>query len=96
MGRPKGSKNKPKLDVPVIGAGQGVNVKQLGSIEDYLIDLLNQKYAKRVMQKMNTEWEKLTIERGSEPGASEYEWMVKRALEIHRELNITPGKEKAV
>lgn len=65
------------------------------NIEDYLVDMINQKYAKRVMQKMNTEWEKLTLERGSDPGGKEYEWMVKRALDIHRGMNVTPEGEKA-
>jgi hypothetical protein len=63
------------------------------SVEDYLIDLINQKYARRVFQKMNTEWEKLTMEHGSEPGLKEYDWMKKRALEIHNQLNVTPAEE---
>lgn len=67
-------------------------MKAVTSIEDYLLDMINQKYAKRVMQKMNTEWEKLTIEKGSEPNVTEYDWMVKRAMEIHRSLNVSPGQ----
>lgn len=70
-------------------------MKAVGTVEDYLIDLVNQKYAKRVFQKMNTEWEKLTIAHGSEPDVTEYDWMVKRALEIHRSLNVSPAKGKA-
>jgi len=64
------------------------------SIEDYIVDSLNQKYAKRVIQKMNTEYEKLTMEHGSEPNVKEYEWMVKRAMEIHRDMNVTPELEE--
>ena len=55
------------------------------SVEDYLIDRINQKYAGRIFQKLNTEWEKLGMQ-GAEPGVTEYEHMVKRALEIHRQL----------
>lgn len=58
------------------------------SVESFLIEMVNQKYAKRVFQKMNTEWEALTIEHGSEPGIKEYEWMLGKALAIHRELNV--------
>lgn len=60
------------------------------SVEDYLIDMVNAKYARRVMQKMNTEYERLTIERGSEPGVKEYEWMLKKAMDIHKQLNLSP------
>ena len=59
------------------------------SVEDYLVDYINQKYAKRVMQKMNTEYERLTLEHGSEPGKKEYEWMIDKALAIHRQLNLS-------
>lgn len=64
------------------------------SIEEYLIDLINQKYAKRVFQQMNTDFERLTLERGSDPSAKEYEWMVNRALEIHRQLNVGETDEE--
>jgi hypothetical protein len=62
------------------------------SIEEYLVDRINKKYAERVFRKVNTEWERLLME-GSEPGKTEYEWMLKRAMEIHRQLN-TPVPEK--
>ena len=62
------------------------------SIEEYLVDRINKKYAERVFRKVNTEWEKILME-GSEPGKTEYDWMVKRAMEIHRQLN-TPVPEK--
>ncbi len=62
-------------------------------IEEYLIDMVDQKYAKRVFQKMNTEYERLTLEHGSNPSLKEYEWMVKKALEIHRNMNVTPELE---
>ena len=61
--------------------------KELKSVEDYLIEKLNAKYAQRVFQKINTEWERLTMEAGSEPNIKEYDWMVKRAIEIHRKMN---------
>jgi hypothetical protein len=72
-------------------------MKQGMAVEEYLIDLINQKYAKRVFQKMNTEWERLTIEHGSEPGVKEYDWMVKKAMEIHRDLNVSgPGEKEKI
>lgn len=55
------------------------------SVEDFLIEKLNAKYAQRIFQKLNTEWERLIIEGKTEPGYKEYEWMVKRALELHRD-----------
>jgi hypothetical protein len=61
--------------------------RDIKSVEDYLIEKLNAKYAQRVFQKINTEYEKLTMEMGSEPNIKEYDWMVNRALEIHREMN---------
>jgi len=62
------------------------------SVEDYLIDRINQKYAGRIFQKLNTEWEKLGMQ-GAEPGVTEYEHMVKRALEIHRQLTTVPDEK---
>ena len=61
------------------------------SIEDYLEDMINQKYAKRVFQIMNTEHERIFLDLGKNPDYREYEWMKKRALEIHRETNTAPG-----
>lgn len=58
------------------------------SIEDYLIDLINQKYAKRVFSQLATEHEKKYLEMGADPDYREYEWMVARALEIHKALNL--------
>ena len=63
------------------------------SVEDYLIDRINQKYAGRIFQKLNTEWEKLGMQ-GNEPGVTEYEHMVKRALEIHRQLTTNVPDKK--
>lgn len=58
------------------------------SIEDYLIDLINQKYAKRVFSMLTTEHEKKFLDLGENPNYREYEWMIQRALEIHRQLNV--------
>lgn len=68
-------------------------MKKATSIEEYLIDYINQKYAKRVMQQLNTEFERRTLQYGSDPSAKEYEWMVDRALEIHRNLNKSPVED---
>ena len=64
-------------------------------VEEYLIELINQKYAKRVFSQMNTEHERAFLLAGSEPSAKEYEWMVKRAMEIHRSLNTSKGEDDA-
>ena len=61
--------------------------RNIKSVEDYLIEKLNAEYAQRVFQKINTEYEKLTMEMGSDPNIKEYDWMVNRALEIHRKMN---------
>jgi hypothetical protein len=58
------------------------------TIEDYLIDLINQKYAKRVFSQLVTEHEKKYLELGQDPDYREYDWMVNRALEIHKALNL--------
>jgi len=69
------------------------------SVEAFLIEKLNAKYAMRIFQKINTEWENLVIRGQAEPGVTEYEWMVKRALEIHRGIiggdKEVTGEEKA-
>ena len=65
------------------------------SIEDYLIDMINQKYAKRVFSQLATDHEREFLLAGRDPDAKEYEWMVTRALEIHRNLNVNEGKEDA-
>ena len=63
------------------------------SIEDYLIDSLNKKYAGRIFRKVNTEWEKQM--EGKDPNIAEYEWMVKRALELHNKINVSnPEKQE--
>ena len=53
-------------------------------VEDYLMDYLNAKYAKRIFQVLNTEYEGVMIERGDNLWKGEYEWMVNRALELYR------------
>jgi succinate dehydrogenase flavin-adding protein (antitoxin of CptAB toxin-antitoxin module) len=58
------------------------------SIEDYILDMINQRYAKRVFSQLATEHERNFVDLGKDPDHKEYEWMVKRALEIHRALNI--------
>jgi len=62
------------------------------SIEDYLMDMINQRYAKRVFAKVATEHEKQFKDLGKDPSYREYEWMVNRALEIHKQLNTSPDK----
>ena len=71
--------------------GGNVDKRRLSNIEKYLVDMIDQKYARRIFQKMNTEWERLTLEHGSEPSMKEYEWMVRKALSIHRDVNLTKG-----
>ena len=61
---------------------KGLDVK---TVEDFLVEKLNAKYAQRIFQKINTEWERLIMQGKTEPGRSEYEWMVKRAMELHKE-----------
>lgn len=66
------------------------------TVEDYLIDAINKKYAARIFRKVNTEWERLGMD-GKEPGKTEYEWMVERVIEIHRQLNTTvPEKQEDI
>lgn len=60
-------------------------------IEDYLLDMINQRYAKRVFQIMATEHEQQFLDLGKNPDYREYEWMKRRALEIHRATNLSPG-----
>lgn len=60
---------------------------EMRTVEDYLIDIIRQKYAKRVLSKLNTEYERLFIDAGKAPDIGEYNWMVKRVLEINREMN---------
>ena len=62
------------------------------SVEDYLIDRINQKYAGRIFQKLNTEWEKIGMQGGT-PGVTEYEHMLARALELHRRLTSVPDEK---
>lgn len=66
------------------------------SIEDYLIDMINQRYAKRVFAKLATEHERQFMNLGKDPNYREYEWMINRALEIHKRLNTTeaPGENE--
>ena len=65
------------------------------SIEDYLIDSLNKKYAGRIFRKVNTEFEKQM--EGRDPSKTEYEWMVARALELHNQINKgNPEKQEEV
>lgn len=54
-------------------------------IEQYIMDWLYKKYASRVISKLNTEWENY-LSQGKTPGVSEFKYMKKRALEIHREV----------
>ena len=61
------------------------------SVEDYLVDKINQKYAARIFRKLNTEWEQ-AIDEGTLLGKTEYEWVMNRAMEIHSQL--TTPKEK--
>jgi len=61
------------------------------SVEDYLVDKINQKYAARIFRKLNTEWEQL-IDNGTQLGKTEYEWVMDRAMEIHGQL--TTPKDK--
>ena len=65
------------------------------NIEEYLIDLINQKYAKRVFSQVATEHETQFLDLGKTPNRKEYEWMVARAIAIHREMNITEGEDDA-
>ena len=65
------------------------------SIEEYLVDLINQRYAKRVFSQVATEHERQFEDLGKQPNYKEYEWMVNRAMEIHREQNITEGEDNA-
>ncbi len=58
------------------------------TVEDYLIDMINAKYARRIMSQLVTEHERKFMELGKDPDHREYEWMVKRALEIHRAMNV--------
>lgn len=53
------------------------------SIENYILDWIDKKYAGRIISNLNTEWENM-ITTGRDPGKDEYEYMVRRALEIHR------------
>lgn len=64
------------------------------SIEDYLMDMINQRYARRVFSKLATEHEKNFMDLGKNPDYKEYEWMVARAMEIHRTLNMKDGKNE--
>ena len=61
----------------------------LTGVERYLVNWVDDKYAKRIIGIMNTEWEfalgKLP------PGIGEYEYMRNRILEIHREINTSKG-----
>lgn len=59
------------------------------TVEDYLIDKINQKYAARLFRRLNTEWEQ-RIDEGGDFGKTEYEWVMDRAMEIHHQLTKTP------
>ena len=72
-------------------AGDVPKGEEMTSVEDYLVDKINQKYAARIFRKLNTEWEQL-IDEGTQLGKTEYEWVMDRAMEIHSQL--TTPKEK--
>ena len=64
------------------------------SIEDYLVDWAKRKYAGRVISQVNTEFEAQFVELGKNPDFREYEWMVKRLLEVHNQMNVSPDEGK--
>lgn len=66
---------------------------EVKSVEDYLLDLINQRYAKRVFSILATEHEKRFLDLGKDPDYREYEWMRKRALEIHQQINLAPEEK---
>ena len=56
------------------------------TIEDYLLDLINQKFAKRVFSVLATEHERLFLDKGKDPEGGEYKWMRQRALELIKDV----------
>jgi len=62
------------------------------SVEDFLLERLNAKYAGRIFGKINTEFERLVTEGKTEPGPKEYQWMLDRVRAIHKDF----FKEKEV
>lgn len=69
-------------------------ISNVKSIEEMVIEKLNGIYAKRLFQKVYTEWEKILMEGKVESGRPEYEWVLQRTLEIHRSMNLGETNEK--
>jgi hypothetical protein len=69
-------------------------MEKVKSIEDFLLEKINAKYAQRIFQQLNTEHGKKYVDLGKDPDYREYEWMVKRAMEIHKQLNFVPEEKK--
>lgn len=68
--------------------------KPQSAVEEYLVDLINAKYAKRIFQQVNTEHERLFLMAGKPPDQKEYEWMIQRALELHRTQNLSEESDE--
>jgi hypothetical protein len=52
-------------------------------VERYLIDWVIKKYTGRIISQVNTEWETMMTS-GRAPDKSEFTYMARRVLEIHR------------
>ena len=68
----------------------------LTSIEKYLVEWVDRKYANQVVSQMNTEWEQRVDEHGAiAPETNEYQYMRARILEIHRSANKGEAPDEA-
>jgi hypothetical protein len=64
------------------------------TIEDFLEEWINKKYATRVIQRLNTEHERRVMQSGGDPTREEYEWMRDRARELLAGVTQGDGDEK--
>ena len=65
------------------------------SIEDFVEEWINRKYASRIIKRLNTEHENLITQKGGPPDHTEYEWMRKRWREIHGGPEFAQGAKDA-
>lgn len=69
-------------------------MRNVKSVEEFLIEKLNAKYASRIFSKINTEFEDRITKGLTEPGPEEYEWMVSRVRAVHKDFMKDAEKEK--
>lgn len=66
---------------------------EVKNIQDFIVEWINGKFAKRVISALNTEHESKFIDTGKPPDIGEYNWMIKRMGELMAEMKL-PEKEE--